>query len=94
MVGILAGIRDITRFDDVKEIQKLIRLGLVACKLGQSQRRDQNQAQRTQKADIRAVLGGQNLQCSMQKSSKGCINTIWQGREFAEERAVAVRDSL
>jgi transposase len=34
LTGILAGIGDITRFDDVKEIQKLSGLGLVACSSG------------------------------------------------------------
>lgn len=32
--GILAEMRDISRFDDVKEIQKLSGLGLVACNPG------------------------------------------------------------
>ena len=57
LAGILAEMGDISRFDDVKEIQKLSGMGLVACSSGKHKGQTKNQSQRTQETTILAVSG-------------------------------------
>lgn len=59
LAGILAEMGDISRFDDVKEIQKLSGMGLVACSSGKHKGQTKNQSQRTQETTILAVSGCQ-----------------------------------
>ena len=56
--GILAEMGDISRFDGVKEIQKLSGLGLVACSSGKHTG-ETKISQRTQTTQILVILGGE-----------------------------------
>ena len=55
--GILAEMGDVSRFDDVKEIQKLSGMGLVSCSSGKHKGQTKDQPQRTQETSLLAVLG-------------------------------------
>ena len=56
--GILAEIGDISRFDDVKAIQKLSGLWPVACSSGKHSGENKISHRRTQTTRILVVLGG------------------------------------
>ena len=66
LAGILAEMGDISRFDDVKEIQKLSGMGLVACSSGKHKGQTKDQPQRTQRDSGTGCSRQQSQQCRMQ----------------------------
>lgn len=59
LAGILAEMRDISRFDGVEKIQKLSGMGLAASSSGKHKVTDQDQPQRAQEATVLAVPSDQ-----------------------------------
>ena len=85
---------DISRFDDVKEIQKISGLGLVACSSGKHKGENQDQSQRTQEAEVLAVPGREVGGCTFGSLQKPACALYYESREPVKEDAVAYRDSM
>lgn len=73
LAGILAEMGDISRFDDVKEIQKLSGMGLVVCSSGKHKGQT-----KTAPEDARDCVTGcfrrQSQQCRMRMNSNSCMS--------------------
>ena len=79
--GILAEMGDISRFDDVKEIQKLSGLGLVACSSGKHTERPK-WSQRTQTTQILVIPGSEVRQWHIRRNLRNFMFTIRQGSKI------------
>ena len=94
LAGILAEMGDITRFDDVSEIQKLSGLGLVSCSSGKHRGGDQNQPPWPQETEILAVPGSKINGIPCGGIQGGACVLYDKGRQSAQEDAVADCDCL
>ena len=75
LAGILAEMGDISRFDDVKEIQKLSGMGLVACSSGKHKGQTKISTEDARDSGI-GCSKRQNRRCRMQMNLSSYMSTI------------------